>query len=137
MTSCGHPGHCVSWQVKSTTAESGGGYACATRRQGKPYLRGPSDFVAAYVVQEDVWYIIQAGKVTGKKYRWVWARTPSMPSMNHTAKLGVCCGKRGRWGRMLRAWRRMCRHQFGSATQTESDAYFRQQDAIRKSGSGI
>ena len=63
----GRPGHFVSVQVKSTTAESGGGYSCAIRKQGRSYARGAFDFVAAYVVQEDVWYIIPASKVARKK----------------------------------------------------------------------
>jgi len=63
----GRPGHFVGVQVKSTVAQSGGGYACAIRKQGKAYARGSFDFVAAYVVLEDVWYIIPADKVRGKE----------------------------------------------------------------------
>jgi len=63
----GRPGHFVSVQVKSTVAQSGGGYACAIRKQGKAYASGSFDFVAAYVVLEDVWYIIPADKVKGKE----------------------------------------------------------------------
>jgi hypothetical protein len=63
----GRPGRFVSVQVKSTTAESGGGYACAIRKQNQGYARGSFDFVAAYVVQEDVWYILPASAIRGKE----------------------------------------------------------------------
>ncbi len=63
----GRPGRFVSVQVKSTTVESGGGYACAIRKQNQGYARGSFDFVAAYVVQEDVWYILPASAIRGKE----------------------------------------------------------------------
>src|SRR5260370_9335507 len=63
----GRPGRFVSVQVKSTTVESGGGYACAIRKQNQGYARGSFDFVAAYVVQEDVWYILPARAIRGKE----------------------------------------------------------------------
>jgi hypothetical protein len=47
-------------QVKSTrhhTARSRA-YMCGTNRQGRRYSRTEVDFVAAYVVAEDAWYII-------------------------------------------------------------------------------
>jgi hypothetical protein len=56
-----------SVQVKSTTAASGGGYVCAIRRQGRAYERGAFDFVAAYVVPEDAWYIIPVEAMRGKE----------------------------------------------------------------------
>ncbi len=58
----GRPGRFVSVQVKSTTVESGGGYACAIRKQNQGYARGSFDFVAAYVVQEDARRGICCGK---------------------------------------------------------------------------
>lgn len=63
----GRPGRFVSVQVKSTIVESGGGYACFVRTQNKAYALGSFDFVAAYVVPEDVWYIIPASKIRGKE----------------------------------------------------------------------
>jgi hypothetical protein len=62
-----HPTHFASAQVKSTMVKSGGGYACAVRKQNKAYARGSFNFVAADVVPEEVWYIIPAGKLVGKK----------------------------------------------------------------------
>src|SRR5271163_662115 len=64
----GRPGRFVGVQVKSTTVANGGGYVCMLRRQGKAYGRGSFDFIAAYVVPEDVWYIIPATKLRGREY---------------------------------------------------------------------
>jgi hypothetical protein len=72
----GRPGHFVGVQVKSTTIESGGGYACVIRKQGKAYPRGSFDYVAAYVVPEDVWYIIPASKVWGRECVTVCSESP-------------------------------------------------------------
>ena len=56
-------GHFVSVQIKSTiTGSPEGGYICGVRPnpKGKPYQPGEFDFLAAYVITEDVWYIIPA-----------------------------------------------------------------------------
>ena len=63
----GRPGRFVGVQVKSTTIVSGGGYVCVIRKQNKAYARGSFDFVAAYVVPEDVWYIIPASRIPGRE----------------------------------------------------------------------
>jgi len=63
----GRPGRFVGVQVKSTTIENGGGYVCVIRKQGKAYTRGSFDFVAAYVVPEDVWYIIPVRDIRGRE----------------------------------------------------------------------
>lgn len=64
----GRPGRFVSVQVKSTTCRSGGGYECCILgRQNEAYAPGSFDFLAAYVVLEDVWYIIPVAKVAGKQ----------------------------------------------------------------------
>jgi len=63
----GRPGRFVGVQVKSTTHENGGGYVCVIRKQGKAYTRGSFDFVAAYVVPEDVWYIIPVRDIRGRE----------------------------------------------------------------------
>ena len=64
----GRPGHFVGVQVKSTTVEAGGGYACFVRKQNEVYARGSFDFLAAYVIPEDVRYIIPAEEIRGKGY---------------------------------------------------------------------
>ncbi len=59
----GKPGRFVSVQVKSTTVKNGGGYVCSVRQNNARYARGAFDFLAAYVIPEDVWYIIPAKKL--------------------------------------------------------------------------
>jgi len=54
----GRTRHFVSVQVKSTIAEFGTAYVCTVRRGHKPYPPGSFDFLAAYVVDENAWYII-------------------------------------------------------------------------------
>jgi|ERR1700728_398054 len=60
----GCPGHFVAVQVKSTTCELREGYSCSVTGN-KPYPAGTFDFLAAYVVFEDAWYIIPAEKILG------------------------------------------------------------------------
>ncbi len=43
-----------------------GGYSCTVRGSGAPYEGDPFDYVAAYVSQEDLWYIIPAELVVGQ-----------------------------------------------------------------------
>jgi len=63
----GRPGRFVAVQVKSTTLEvEDGGYACTVcGGGGKPYPPGSFDFLAAYVIYDDAWYIIPAEKILG------------------------------------------------------------------------
>jgi len=63
----GRPGKFVAVQVKCTIAklEKGEGYICSTCSSHKPYRRGSFDYLAAYVIPEDVWYIIPARLVFG------------------------------------------------------------------------
>lgn len=65
----GRPGKFVAVQVKSTIAklESGEGYICSTCSSHKAYRAGAFDFLAAYVVLEDAWYIIPAKLIRGLK----------------------------------------------------------------------
>jgi hypothetical protein len=65
----GRPGKFVAVQVKCTMAESksGEGYICSACSSGRPYAAGSFDFLAAYVVPEDVWYIIPAKCMQGMK----------------------------------------------------------------------
>jgi PD-(D/E)XK nuclease superfamily protein len=72
----GRPGRFVSVQVKSTICQSGGGYECCLRgRRNKAYVRGSFDFLAAYVVLKDAWYIIPAGKVLGKETACLFSKS--------------------------------------------------------------
>jgi hypothetical protein len=84
----GRPGHFVCVQVKSTIAEVGTGYVCCVRgSQNRPYPPGSFDFLAAYVVTENAWYILpeeatwdkdcvalypKSQKAKYEKYREAW-----------------------------------------------------------------
>ncbi len=65
----GRPGKFVAVQVKCTIAklESGNGYICSVCSSHKPYPAGSFDFVAAYVIREDAWYIIPEKEIRGLK----------------------------------------------------------------------
>jgi hypothetical protein len=54
--------------VKSSAKlESGEGYICSTCSSHKAHRAGALDFLAAYVVLEDAWYIIPAKEIRGLK----------------------------------------------------------------------
>ena len=65
----GRPGKFVAVQVKCTVAkvESGKGYICSVCSSHKAYRPGAFDFLAAYVIAEDAWYIIPARLIRGLK----------------------------------------------------------------------
>ena len=63
----GRPRHFVAVQVKSTTFELEEGWMCTVASSGKPYPPGSFDFLAAYIVYEDAWYIIPEEEVRGMK----------------------------------------------------------------------
>jgi hypothetical protein len=64
----GWPGHFVAVQVKSTTLElEEGGYTCGVcGARNTPYPPGSFDFLAAYVIWDDAWYIIPAEMIEGQ-----------------------------------------------------------------------
>jgi len=57
-----YKGHFSRVQVKSTMFLDRGGYSCSVRGWRGPYEGDPFDFLAVYVIPEDVWYIIPAAK---------------------------------------------------------------------------
>lgn len=61
-----YKGRFVRVQVKSTMFKDRGGYSCTVRGSDGPYQGDPFDYVAAYVFQEDLWYIIPAELVVGQ-----------------------------------------------------------------------
>jgi hypothetical protein len=61
-----HEGCFARVQVKSTGFKDRGGYSCSVRGSGGPYVGDAFDFVAVYVIPEEVWYIIPAEKVRGQ-----------------------------------------------------------------------
>jgi hypothetical protein len=65
----GRPGKFVGVQVKCTIfrSKNGEGYVCSVCSSHKVYREGSFDFLAAYVVPEEAWYILPAAKVVGKR----------------------------------------------------------------------
>jgi hypothetical protein len=63
----GRPRHFVAVQVKSTIFELEEGWMCTVCSSSKPYPPGAFDFLAAYVVFEDAWYIIPEEEIRGMK----------------------------------------------------------------------
>ena len=59
-------GRFVRVQVKSTMFKDRGGYSCTVRGCNGPYVGDPFDFLAAYLIPLDVWYIIPAEKFQGQ-----------------------------------------------------------------------
>jgi hypothetical protein len=65
----GCPGRFVAVQVKSTTENLGGRYLCCVRGNGnRLYQLGDFDFLAAYVIYENIFYIIPLQKILGKQH---------------------------------------------------------------------
>ena len=63
-------GRFVRVQVKSTAnRRPNGSYVCGahTSAASVPYKRGDFDFLAAYVIPEDLWYIIPARLIVSRK----------------------------------------------------------------------
>jgi hypothetical protein len=63
----GKTGRFVSVQVKSTVSRLKTGYVCTVRGGHKAYAAGSFDFLAAYVIPDDTWYIIPAELIGGKE----------------------------------------------------------------------
>jgi len=61
-----HRGKFLRVQVKSTMFIDRGGYSCTVRGSDGPYQGDPFDYLAAYIFQEDMWYIIPAQLVVGQ-----------------------------------------------------------------------
>ncbi len=59
-------GRMVRVQVKSTIFREGTGYSCTMKDSKGPYKKNSFEFVAAYVIPEDLWFIIPEKKVRGK-----------------------------------------------------------------------
>lgn len=53
-----HHGTCSRVQVKSTMFLHPGGYVCNVKTGGERYRGDPFDYLAAYVIPEDAWYLI-------------------------------------------------------------------------------
>jgi PD-(D/E)XK endonuclease len=56
----------VRVQVKSTIFPEGNGYSCTLKNSRGPYKKNTFDFVAAYIIPEDIWYILPEKKIRGQ-----------------------------------------------------------------------
>ena len=65
----GRPGKFVGVQVKCTMAamKGGKGFVCSVKSNNKGYRAGAFDFLAAYVIPEDAWYIVPAKLIRGQQ----------------------------------------------------------------------
>lgn len=72
----GRTRHFVSVQVKSTIMEVGTGYSCTVRGGHQPYPPGSFDFLAAYVVNENAWYIIPEKIICGQDSVMLYPKSP-------------------------------------------------------------
>ncbi len=63
----GGPGKFVAVQVKCTIAkqQNAKGYICNLKTNNKKYLAGAFDFLAAYAILEDTWYIVPEKAIRG------------------------------------------------------------------------
>jgi len=53
-------------QVKSTMFVDRGGYSCSVRGANGPYEEDAFDFVAVFLIPEEIWYIIPAKEIEGQ-----------------------------------------------------------------------
>ena len=75
-------GRFIRIQIKSTTSRRPEGcYRCNVHpASGLPYKRGDFDFLAAYVIPEDVWYIIPGKRIVSDKKTAIMLYTTSPTS---------------------------------------------------------
>ena len=73
----GKTGRFVSVQVKSTLSKLKTGYVCTVRGGHQAYTAGSFDFLAAYVVPDDAWYIIPAQLIQGKECIALFPQSPT------------------------------------------------------------
>ena len=88
-------GHFVRVQVKSTAnRQPNGGYVCGVHPSpnSELYKRGDFDFLAAYLIFEDVWFIIPGGVIVRPKRNSItlYADGPDN-RWTDLKKLGICC----------------------------------------------
>jgi hypothetical protein len=87
-------------QVKSTDCRTQYGWLCQFKpnARSKPYTLKQVDFFAAYVIPEDVWYLIPAGVLLGKKQKKAFTLLPTNPLHPERYK---CECYREAWGLLL------------------------------------
>jgi PD-(D/E)XK nuclease superfamily protein len=62
-----HHGRFLRVQVKSTKYRRWNSYRCCVVANGVPYSSDQLDFIAAYVIPADTWYIIPAAATNGQQ----------------------------------------------------------------------
>jgi len=72
----------VRVQVKSTIFPEGTGYSCSLKDSKDPYKQNSFDFVAAYVIPEDIWFILPEKIVQGL---WSIGLYPNLPTSKYFA----------------------------------------------------
>jgi hypothetical protein len=89
-------------QVKSTDCRTQYGYLCQFKpnAHSKPYTLKQVDFFAAYVIPEDVWYLIPAEMLLGGKQKKAVTILPEKPKHPERYK---CERYREAWGLLLPA----------------------------------
>ena len=100
----GSTGKFVAVQVKCTIAKgpNAKGYICNLKSNNKKYQPGSFDFVAAYAILEDTWYIVPEKEIRGmsaiclcstmpkyEKYREAWNLLREAPGCGETPEEAV------------------------------------------------
>jgi hypothetical protein len=98
-----HQGRFLRVQVKSTKYKRFGSYICRTTSTSRPYRANQIDFVAAYIIPLDLWYIIPVRAFRGKpniylsphlkvskygRYREAWHLLRAKPPKSRAASAG-------------------------------------------------
>ena len=99
----GRPRHFVAVQVKSTTFELEEGWMCTVGTCGQPYPPGSFDFLAAYVVFEDAWYIIPEEEILGMKSVSLHTKCSHSKYERYTEEGGQVTLEAVSWGKFERA----------------------------------
>jgi hypothetical protein len=63
-----HNGHFVRVQVKCTINRRRNSYTCNVSSNGIPYAPNQLDFIAAYAIEADAWYIIPAAATGNQRH---------------------------------------------------------------------
>jgi hypothetical protein len=93
-----YDGHFVRVQVKSTMFKDRGGYSCSVRGCRGPYEGDPFDFVAAYLILENLWYIIPAEVIRGQGSIAVYPRLKKSKYARYREAWYLLLGRAGKVG---------------------------------------
>ena len=102
-----YKGRFVRVQVKSTMCLDRGGYVVSVRGWSGKYTGDPFDFVAAYLIPLDIWYILPGDSF---KMQGTVGLYPNLKKSKYgdIRRPGICCGAgKRRWGILRLARRRL------------------------------